>query len=181
MDRASGNRARYRRTGSSASSRWFRPGWIGGGALICVVGLALAYPVWNSNKGEGAGLAVLAVVPLVVALTMKPGTGRGRLTASIAGIAVFCAGYGGLYYTANYAPHSGYSVSITGGASLTQVLSEIRVIASSHALAADTSFSSDRIKVDFPNGDPAAVAATIGELRHAAGVASVEGCRGTLC
>lgn len=178
MNRASSKRARYNRSGSSP---WFRTGWIGGGAVICGVGLALAYPIWSANKGEGAGLALLAVVPLVIALSVKPGVRRGRLTASAAGIAVFCAGYGALFYTANYAPHPGYSVSITGDVSLTQVLGEIRDISSRHALAADTSFSSDRIKVEFPNGDPGAIAATISELRHAAGVASVEGCRGTVC
>jgi hypothetical protein len=150
-------------------------------AVLCVVGLLLADPIWNADKTEGAGLAILAVLQLVIALTLRSGAGRGRMRASFAGVLVLWAGYGGLLYTAHYAPHPGYSVTITGDVSLTQVLGEIRDIASKHALAADTSFSSGRIKVEFPNGDPATIAATIEELRHAAGVASVEGCRGILC
>ena len=58
---------------------------------------------------------------------------------------------------------------------------EVRAIAGATRLAADTSFSSDRLKVDFPTGDPATIAAAISELRAAPGVASVEACHGTLC
>lgn len=178
MNRASSSRARYRR---SDSRRRFQPGWIVAAAVVGAVGVALAYPVFHPDLLTALALVGLALIPLATALTVRPGAGRGRVIGSVAGIAVVLGGYSALLYTARFASHPGYSIAITSGASLSQVEGEVRAIASRHALAADTSFSSDRLKVDFPNGDPAAVAATISELRHAAGVASVEGCHGTLC
>lgn len=178
MNRASGHRARY---GRSRSSRRFQPRWIVAGGLLSAVAVVLDLPVLSADKVTGGLLLLLALLPLVITLTVAPGVPRGRVVGAAAGIVVVLGAFGGLLYNARFAPHDGYSVSIAAGASISQVQSEIRAISGSHALAADTSFSNDRIKVTFPGGDPATVAATISELRGAPGVASVRACYGTLC
>lgn len=178
MNRASGTRARY---GRPRSRSRFRPGPIAAAAAVGALGVALAYPVLKPNTIEAAALAVLALIPLVIALTVRPGAARGRVIGSAAGAVVVLAAYGALLYTVRFAPHDGYSVSIKDGATISEVEGEVRTIAGDHGLAADTSFSSDRLKVVFPTGDPATIAAAISELRAAPGVASVEACYGTLC
>jgi hypothetical protein len=149
--------------------------------LLSAAALVLDLPVLGADKIMGGLLLLLALVPLVVALTVRPGAPRGRVAGSVAGTVVVLGAFGGLLYHARFAPHDGYSVAITSGASISQVQSEIRAISGSHALAADTSFSDGRIKVTFPGGNPATVAATIAELRGAPGIASVDACRGTVC
>jgi hypothetical protein len=143
--------------------------------------VVLDLPVLSVDKVTGGLLLLLAVLPLVIALTVAPDARRGRVVATGAGIGVVAVLLGGLLYNARFAPHDGYSVSIADGASISQVQSEIRAISGSHALAADTSFSNDRIKVTFPGGNPSTVAATIAELRGAPGIAAVQACHGTLC
>lgn len=178
MNRASGDRARYRH---STSRRRFQPVWILAGGVLCAVGLLLDYPVFEAETVKGGALALLALLPLVIGLTVRPGAGRARSVTAAGGVALVLAGYAALLYDARYAPHDGYSVTITSTASISEVQTEIQAISGSHGLAADTSFSGGRIKVAFPGGDAATIAATVDDLRRAQGISAVEACYGTLC